>query len=353
MPGPSAIGRNRIETAARVRTVFLFLAIFMILGWLLVNLKFIFLPLFLALCATFLLGPPVEWLRGRGVPRPLGLSLILAVVVGLLWLSSRYVVRSLIAFGEGWPRYEDSLALLISQAKSLTEVFPFLTVDRLRSLLGSLSLGDLAGGTLNSFITILGYGLMTLLFLLTLLPAYPHLPDKIRRAFPDRRGPLLCRALESIGLQVHDYIRAKTLTSLLAGVGVTMICLFFRVDFAVTWGVFAAALNFIPNLGSVLSVVPPAVICLLQPELGLSMAVGLTVVLTILMTLIGSVLEPIVLGQSVNLSPIASLLALLLWGWLWGTVGLIIAVPAMAMVKFTCDSIDSLRPIGVLLSAKN
>jgi AI-2 transport protein TqsA len=68
--------------------------------------------------------------------------------------------------------------------------------------------------------------------------------------------------------------------------------------------------------------------------------------------LIGNILEPLILERNVNLAPTASLLALFLWGWLWGTVGLVIAVPAMAVIKFTCDNIESLRPIGVLLSAR-
>jgi predicted PurR-regulated permease PerM len=86
----------------------------------------------------------------------------------------------------------------------------------------------------------------------------------------------------------------------------------------------------------------------------LSSALGLTVALTLVMVLNGNILEPLILERNVNLSPTASLLALFLWGWLWGLVGLVIAVPAMVVVKFICDNIESLRPIGVLLgSAKD
>jgi predicted PurR-regulated permease PerM len=146
---------------------------------------------------------------------------------------------------------------------------------------------------------------------------------------------------------------AKTASSLLTGLGVTLTCLFFGLDFAVTWGVFGAALNFVPNLGSILTVLPPAAVALVQPELGdLSSALGLAAVLTMVMVLNGSVLEPLMLERNVNLSPTASLLSLFLWGWLWGVMGLIVAVPAMVVVKFTCDNIESLRPIGVLLSAR-
>jgi len=346
-------GHGRPAADDRARTVFIFLALALMIGWLLVNLKFIFLPLFLAVFGAFLLSPPVEGLRRLGVPRPLAIILVLAVVTALVWLGSRYVVGNFLAFRDGFPRYEESLALLIGQARDLTDSFPFLTVDRLRSALSGVSLAGLVGEALNSFFIVLGYLLTALIFLLYFLAGYPSFPDKLRRAFPDQRGPLLCLAFESIGRQVKSYILAKTASSLLTGLVVALTCKFFGLDFAVTWGVFGAALNFVPNIGAVLTILPPAAVALVQPGLdGPSTALSLSVSLAVVQFIIGNILEPLILERNVNLAPTASLLALFLWGWLWGTVGLIIAVPAMVMVKFTCDNIDSLKPIGVLLSSR-
>jgi len=340
------------DAADRVRTVFLFLSLALMIGWLLVNLKFIFLPLFLAFFGAFLLSPPVEGLRRLGLPRPLAIILALAVAAVLVWLGSRYVVSNLLAFRDGLPRYEESLALLIGQARDLTDSFPFLTVERLRNAMSGASLAGLVGEALNSFFTVLGYLLAALVFLLYFLAGYPSFPDRLRRAFPDQRGPLLCRAFEDIGRQVKSYILAKTASSLLTGLVVTLICMFFGLDFAVTWGIFGAALNFVPNIGAVLTILPPAAVALVQPGLdGPSTALGLSVALAVAQFIIGNILEPLILERNVNLAPAASLLALFLWGWLWGTVGLIIAVPAMVIIKFTCDNIESLNPIGVLLGS--
>ena len=353
MPGSFTRRRLRKTTADRAQTVFIFLALALMIGWLLVKLKFIFLPLLLALFGAFLLSPPVERLCRLGLPRPPAIVFTLGGAAALVWLGSRYIILSILAFRDGFPNYEERLALLIGQARDLTDYFPFLTVDHFRNALSDISLAGLVSDTLNSFFTGLGYLLTSLLFLVYFLLAYPAIPGLIRRAFPDHRGAVLCRAFDSTSQQVQSYLRAKTATSLLTGLCVTLICLFFGVDFAVTWGVFAVALNFIPNIGAFLTVLPPAAVALVQPDLGgLSTALLLSAFLVVVQFLIGNILEPFILGRNVNLSPTASLLALFLWGWLWGAIGLILAVPAMAMVKFTCDNIDSLKPIGVMLGPK-
>ena len=334
-------------------SLFLLLALALMIGWLLMALKFIFLPMLLALFATFLFNPPVEWLRRRGLPRAIGIVLVLALAGVLIWLGSKYISASIVAFRDGFPKYEESIQNLIGQARTLTEHFPFITAEHIKTAKESISLSSLVGNTLNSFLGVVSYITVTLLFLLYFLPAFPQLPAKINRAFPDERGRLLRSAVEGIGQKVQKYIWAKTITSLITGVGVAVTCLMFGVDFAITWGVFAALLNFVPTIGALLSVIPPVLVCALQPDLGqMSTVLWLAGILTVVMILTGNVMEPLMLGQSVNLSPTASLLALFLFGWLWGAIGMLVAVPAMAVVKFTCDNIDSLKPIGIMLGNK-
>jgi predicted PurR-regulated permease PerM len=137
------------------------------------------------------------------------------------------------------------------------------------------------------------------------------------------------------------------LLSLALGLAVTLACHAFDVDFTTTWGIFAFFLNFIPNIGVPVATLPPTLICLLQHGGGPS--VKLLVTLLAIQMIHGNLVEPKVLGRSVDLSPTATLLALLVWGWIWGLVGMILAVPLMAVVKLACQNFPAWRPVSSLM----
>jgi predicted PurR-regulated permease PerM len=158
---------------------------------------------------------------------------------------------------------------------------------------------------------------------------------------------MICLAVAQAGEQIQRYILAKTLLSCGLALALTSICYAFKVDFAASWGIFAFLLCFIPNLGPPLAVAPPFLVCLVQ--YGTSRALWLLAVLSLLEAVYGNWIEPLILGRSVHLSPTVTLLSFLFWGWLWGGVGMVLAVPLMAAVKCSCDNFKSLKPIGTLM----
>ncbi len=83
------------------------------------------------------------------------------------------------------------------------------------------------------------------------------------------------------------------------------------------------------------------------------MPLWVLITLAVVLTVMGNFIEPRILGESVNLSPLAALFALIFWGWMWGAAGMVIAVPLTAMIKFTLDHIDGLRPLGVMMGGED
>jgi predicted PurR-regulated permease PerM len=112
-------------------------------------------------------------------------------------------------------------------------------------------------------------------------------------------------------------------------------------------GAISGFLSLIPYLGVVLAVIPPLI-----ADLGHLTTTTFLVVVTVVLGLhlIGmNVLYPKILGKRLQLNPLAVTISLLFWGWLWGAVGLILAVPLMGAVKIICDHIEHLRPYGAWL----
>jgi predicted PurR-regulated permease PerM len=114
------------------------------------------------------------------------------------------------------------------------------------------------------------------------------------------------------------------------------------------WGVMAGFLNYVPFLGHTVSTIVIAVVALLSfPELGTALIPpGLFIVIA---ALEGNVITPMILARRLTLNPVAVVAALLIWGWMWGIVGMLLAVPLLVVAKITCDKIEPLHPVGEFL----
>ena len=130
-----------------------------------------------------------------------------------------------------------------------------------------------------------------------------------------------------------------------------VVCLIFGIDFAVTWGFFTALLNFIPTIGVFAACIPPPLMVLIQDGSWGTVFWVVLCLFAVMMTL-GNIVEPIILGDSVNLSPLVALLAIIFWGWLWGPAGMLVSIPITALIKFTCDHVAGLKPVGVLMGGE-
>jgi predicted PurR-regulated permease PerM len=328
--------------------VFLYLGILVLLSIILSSLKFIFLPMMLAFFIANICDPLVKVFQRWHIPRVLAIILTLAVVLCLLVLAVNFVISSLTSFQIGFPKYKAKFDILMQNFLDLRDRrFNFITLDMLRNVISGIRISSIVSGIFNQLFSFTGYFFLTIIFILYFLPALPHFPSTLKKAFPGDRGLQLGNAVESIGLQVQSYILVKTLTSIGQGAITGSICLAFGVDFAATWGILAFILNFIPTVGAIIAVLLPTIIAGLQ--LGFPAALWLFLCLTVITFSVGNFIEPKILGRSVNLNPLTSLLALLMWGWLWGGVGMVIAVPATAVIKFTCDNFPPLKPLGTLM----
>jgi predicted PurR-regulated permease PerM len=121
------------------------------------------------------------------------------------------------------------------------------------------------------------------------------------------------------------------------------------VDFPGFWALLAFVLHFIPYVGAIAAIALPSVVALVQfTDVGTFLLV--TVSLSVALTTIGHILDPRLLGDTMNLSPIAIIMSLAMWGMIWGVPGMFLAIPILAIVVITLAQFESTRWLAILLS---
>jgi predicted PurR-regulated permease PerM len=140
----------------------------------------------------------------------------------------------------------------------------------------------------------------------------------------------------------------KTGLGLLAATGDVILLLIMGVDFALLWGVIAFLFSYIPTIGFWFALIPPTLMALLQ--FGWQEALIVLIGYVIINTLVDNVISPKIMGSDLNMSTLVVFLSLIVWGWILGGVGAILAVPLTLMVMFILASFHDSRWLAVLMS---
>ena len=150
-------------------------------------------------------------------------------------------------------------------------------------------------------------------------------------------------------MSVKNYLAIKTLVSLGTGLVIGLWLYFLGVDHYLLWAMMAFLLNYIPNIGSILAAIPAVLLALVQLGPGIAGLTALGFVVT--NTVMGNIIEPRYMGRGLGLSTLVVFLSLIFWGWLLGTVGMLLSVPLTMIVKIGLESGQDTRWIALLLAS--
>ncbi len=204
--------------------------------------------------------------------------------------------------------------------------------------------------SLNRFLSFFSTFLLSFVYLIFMLAGRGKLQGKIERSFSAGRARKIIQIIDKIDVQVQRYLAIKTGVSFLAGVIVAAVLAVFGVKFAIIFGAVTFVLNYVPSIGSILSLAMAVLATVFQYG-SLFPAVWVFVLILLLDTILANVLEPKWMGVGLGLSPLVVLFSLFFWAWLWGVPGMILAVPLMAVVKIVCSNIPSLEFVAELMSS--
>ena len=313
-------------------------------------------PLAIAIFVFMLVSPLMDKLLKLKVPTILAIAIIL-VLTTLFILFFVYVIIAMInVLVAELPSYINKIASFDEYISSwIRDVFNF-TKDDLPSIISVLNI-DWAAQVKNiiSSLSSVSASLvsdvaMVIVYLLFLLMEESTIFPKIRAAFPESKNEA-SDLVRSISRQTSRYLSVKILISLVTGVCFYLIALLSHMDFPLVWGVLAFLLNFIPTIGSIVVTVLATLMAAIQfmPHWGQVAIVFFGFLATEM--ILGNVIDPKLQGVQLNMSPFIILIMLAVWGYIWGIAGMFLAVPITCVLQVVCASVDSLRPLSILLSA--
>ena len=312
--------------------------------------KSLILPFLLAAFLAIICGPPLYWLRTRGVPPFLSIILLVLVLVIIEVVIAGLIGSSLADFSKSLPLYQERLNEILSGSLSWLKAHGVeLTEDVIMEQFHPGRLMSMAANTLNKMGGLLTNTFMIILTFVFILFEAAGFPDKLRAISGDRNASL--DEYAEITKGVNKYMILKTVTSLITGILATIALTIIGVDFAVMWGLVAFLLNFIPTVGSFIAAIPAVLLALVQ--LGFGPATATAISYLVINILVGNILEPKIMGSGVGLSPLVIFLCMAFWGWVLGPVGMLLSVPLTMTLKIGLNVNEKTRWMALLLGSNN
>ncbi|MBB5897960.1 AI-2E family transporter [Kutzneria kofuensis] len=295
-------------------------------------------PTLLALVIVIVISPVHKRLRRHGFPAWAATLVLVLLVYGVLVAFSLVVVVSLARLATLLPQYSDRFQVLVAEtadvlgrlgvgSAQLRDIAASLDVGKVLSYLGAL-LADLTGVTTSIVF------LLALLLFLSMEAA--GVDARMLEIAADR--PQVTVALEGFAHRTRRYLVVTTVFGLIVAALDTVALAWMGIPLVVLWGLLSFVTNYIPNIGFVLGLLPPALLALAGNGWQLMLIVIL--VYTAINFVAQSLIQPYYVGDAVGLSAAAAFMALVFWAWVLGPLGLLLAIPATLLVMVVLVDVD-------------
>lgn len=314
-------------------------------------------PIAVAAFLTLLLGPVVRELRKRGMPESVSAALI---IFGTITVAGAGLGAVAAPAADWLNRAPETLRVVETRIRSLGPLSAIqataASVAKVTSAADDSNAAPVrlvepsplkrVGWTTAAAVA----GVLTVAFLTYfLLASGPLLRRKVAQVFPHgSRRIRMKRALDEIERQMSRYLLINTTISLAVGGATWLWLAAIGIPNPLLWGMVAAVCNYVPYLGALITVALIGVVALATFDGSdrLLLACGGFVAINLLEA---NLLTPLVLGRKMPLNTVAVFVSLLFWGWVWGVIGVIMAVPLTVMIQVVCSHSERFRPIAVLL----
>jgi len=228
-------------------------------------------------------------------------------------------------------------------------------MDNIKNTSMSLLTGEWITGSLGSLFSFVGSFtgsfLIFALYFVILLASFGNYERYILYVGGKENGQQFLFTFEKVMESITTYMNIKFFVSAVTGILFWVICTLFGIKFAMFWGFMTFALNFIPNIGSVFATFPPILLGIIHFDSSFLM-IFFSILLISVQMIIGNVIEPYLTGNRLRLNIIIVIFGLLFWGYIWGIVGALLAVPLLVLVRVILEQYPGTRIIARLMGTK-
>ena len=271
------------------------------------------------------------------------------LLFGLLVLTIKIITANIQQISGALPVYEKNVNVI---TQHINEHFNIDLYEVISDFAAGFSLGEILPLLFSALSGIFGKTFTILLYLVFILLEEPVFSQKIKAMYPNpQKYESVTGLISKIDKSIGDYIALKTLVSLLTGFLSYFVLLFIGVDAPFFWSFLIFILNFIPNIGSLIATLFPTIFAVLQFGEFMPGILVLTIVGTV-QIICGSFVEPRLMGNTLNISPLVVLLTLTVWGVMWGIIGMLLSVPITVILIIIMSEFKETRPFAILLSQK-
>lgn len=325
--------------------------VLVIVGWALRATSVVAMPLVAAAFVAVLLRPIELAVRRRVPHRQRWLGVLAAMLTFVMTLALIFGAIFLIgkAIAAAAPRYKERFTAYQQSAQTWAAQHGIeINSELLTSEQSTAQIASLVTGGLVSVWSILGTLVLVFFLVLLLLIETDNWRSKIEKATPPNAQYKILATLDTAAVKVRDYMWSTTLISIGSAITEGTVLWLAGVDLALVWAFLIFLANYVPNLGSIVTLSGATLMAFVQLGWAWGLVIGLA--LLVIDQMIGNFLTPRIQGERFGLSSLLILISTIFWGWLWGVAGAVLATPIMLTILVFCAHTQSMRWLAVLLS---
>ena len=308
--------------------------------------KAILIPFLIALFLSIICAQPIYWLEKKKVPKGLAISIVLIGMISVFIGFGFLIGGSVSSFSSNAPAYEATLKNITNTfLQNLNNYGIKVTHAQFNNMFEPSRVLSFTSVVVNEVFNMMGNAFLVFLTVLFMLMELSSIPDKLRTIFkgPEESMDYLATIIQSI----RHYLVIKTYISLAVGVFIYISLSVVGLDYAILWAIIACLLNYIPNIGSLIALIPAFFLALVQ--LGMGGAVWVLVSFAAVHSVLGNFIEPKIMGKGLGLSTLVVFLSLVFWGFIFGIVGMFLSVPLTITLKIVLEQNEKTKWIAILL----